>query len=218
MVKMYKSDSIRHWDCSLPTGKGGLSSQEVSSRCLPNLDILQKLRSSINRGNQTYRAQTSRAKSSSFFGSIICTKLKVPYFEHGVSAGYPSPADDPFLRHLDISKYLIKHPKSVYYFKVTGYSMVNAGINHKDLLVVDIALKPKHRDIVIAIVSGEFKLKRLFIEEGKTILLSANPEYGPITITKEMNFFVQGVVTTVIRTFNPLPYDNHFRDVTYPQL
>jgi DNA polymerase V len=210
---MYQRDSNRQWDCSLRTGKGGLSSQEVPSRCLPNLDILQKLRSSPNRGNQTFRA-----RGSSFFDPIKCSKPKVPYFEHAVSAGYPSPADDPFLRHLDISKYLIKHPKSVYYFKVTGYSMVNAGINHKDLLVVDISLKPKHRDIVIAIVSGEFKLKRLFIEEGKTILLSANPEYGPIKITKEMNFFVQGVVTTVIRTLNPLPYDNHFRDLTYPQL
>lgn len=143
-------------------------------------------------------------------------KLKLPFFETSVSAGYPSPVDDPFTRHLDLSRYLVKHPQSTYYFKVVGYSMVNAGINHRDLLVVDTALKPKHRDIIIALLDGEFKLKRFYVEGSQIKLLSANPDYPAIAVSNEMDFFVQGVVTTVIRTFNPLPYDNHFKNISYP--
>jgi DNA polymerase V len=84
--------------------------------------------------------------------------------------------------------------------------------------VVDTALNPKHRDIVIAAVNGEFRLRRLHIDGDKVQLLSANPEFPAITITKDVSFFVQGVVTTVIRTFNPLPYDNHFKDISYPHI
>jgi DNA polymerase V len=98
----------------------------------------------------------------------------------------------------------MKHPKTTYYFKVMGYSMVDAGINHKDLLVVDTALHPKHRDIIIAVLNGEFMVKRFCLEGFQVKLLPANPDYPEVTVTKEMNFFVHGVVTTVIRTFNPL--------------
>jgi DNA polymerase V len=139
----------------------------------------------------------------------------LPYFEFPVSAGHPSSVDDPFKRHLDLGSYLISHPKNTYYFKASGYSMLKAGINHNDLLVVDTALKPKHRDIVIAVLNGEVLLKRFYLEGSQIKLLSANPDYPAITITKEVEFFVKGVVTTVIRTFNPLPYDNHFKDITY---
>ena len=110
------------------------------------------------------------------------------------------------------------YPSTTYYYKVSGYSMVDAGINHKDLLVVDTALKPKHRDIVIAVLNGEFTLKRFYLQGSEIKLLSANPEYPSITVTKEMDFFVQGVVTTIIRTFNPLPYDNHFKELSYSHL
>ena len=123
------------------------------------------------------------------FGSFKFVKLKLPYFEHSVSAGYPTSVDDPFTRHLDLSRYLIRHPKSTYYFKVSGYSMTNAGINDKDLLVVDTALRPKHRDIIIAVLNGELMLKRLYLEDAQIKLLSANPAYPPITVTKEMAIF-----------------------------
>lgn len=151
------------------------------------------------------------------FGLLKTGKLMdLPSFEHRVSAGYPTNTEDPFTRHLDLSRYLIRHPKTTYYFKAAGYSMINAGINPNDLLVVDTDLKPKHRDVVVAVLNGEFKLSRLYLEGPEVKLLSANPAFPAVTITKEMNFFVQGVVTTVIRTFNPLPYDNHFKDISYP--
>jgi len=75
----------------------------------------------------------------------------LPYFTNLISAGYPSDVDDPFATHIDIMKYIIRHPKTTYYFKASGNSMINAGIYHKDILVVDTVLEPKHRDVV-----GEF--------------------------------------------------------------
>lgn len=152
------------------------------------------------------------------FGSIRIIGLSIPFFINFVSAGYPTEVDDPFQRHLDLSKYLIRHPKSTYYFKVVGYSMAKAGINHNDLLVVDTALEPRHRDIVIAVLNGELILRRFHKDGSQIVLSAANPEFPAILITKEMSFFVQGVVTTVIRTFNPLPYDNHFKDISYPHI
>ncbi|MBM3468015.1 MAG: hypothetical protein FJX71_01120 [Alphaproteobacteria bacterium] len=153
----------------------------------------------------------------SSFGSFKSIKLKLPFFEVFISAGYPSTVDDPYVRHLDLSKYLIKHPKSIYYYRASGHSMIKAGINHNDLLVVDTALQPKHRDIVIAILNGEHTLRRIYFDGTQIKLLTANGLDKFLTITRGMNFFVRGVVTTVIRTFNPLPYDNHFKDLYYTQ-
>ncbi|MGV8948306.1 MAG: LexA family protein [Candidatus Paracaedibacter sp.] len=183
------------------------------STCLPSSDALRNFLLLKSKGRYQFHSGSLME-----VGLLKFNKLSLPYFEHKVPAGYPSGMEDPFTRHLDLSKYLMMHPKSTYYFKVAGYSMINAGINHKDLLVVDTALKPRHRDVVIAVLNGEFKLNRLYLEGLEIKLLSANPEYPAITITKDMVFFVQGVVTTVIRTFNPLPYDNHFKDVTYPHI
>jgi DNA polymerase V len=196
-------------------GRGEGSLKSFSFTSLPSIDTLRGYLPPKSTRKPMLDSSCLMAFGSLTFGK----KVDLPYFEYFVPAGYPtSISDDPFKRHLDLSAYLIRHPKSVYYFKAFGYSMANAGINHRDLLVVDTALKPKHRDVVIAVLNGEFKLKRFCLEHSEVTLLSANPDYPPITITKEMNFFVQGVVTTVIRTFNPLPYDNHFKDISYPHL
>lgn len=168
------------------------------STCLPSAKDLDTFRFPKNTGKPTSDPNCLA------FGSFKLTNLDSPYFESPVSAGYPSWVDDPFKRHLNLSSYLMKHPKTTYYFKVMGYSMVDAGINHKDLLVVDTALHPKHRDIIIAVLNGEFMVKRFCLEGFQVKLLPANPDYPEVTVTKEMNFFVHGVVTTVIRTFNPL--------------
>jgi DNA polymerase V len=151
------------------------------------------------------------------FGSLKLDKLmNLPYFEHSVSAGYPSSVNDPFAKHLDISRYVTKCSDTAYYFKATGDSMINAGINDNDLLIVDTALMPKHRDVIIADLNGEYKLCRYFLEGPEMKLLFANPDYPPIKIIKEMDFSVHGIVTTIIRAFNPSPYDNHVKDTSSP--
>lgn len=189
------------------------SLKRFSSTCFSNFDNLPGSLPTKNVGNPKLNPTCLKA-----FGSIKLGKLMdLPYFEHSVSAGYPTSVSDPFAKHLDISRYLTRCSETAYYFKATGQSMINAGINDNDLLVVDTALKPKHMDIIIAALNGEYKLSRFHLEGPETKLLSANPVYPAITITEEMDFSVHGVVTTVIRAFNPFPYDCHFRDISYPQ-
>jgi len=76
--------------------------------------------------------------------------------------------------------------------------MIDAGINPDDILIVDRAVDPVHNKIVIAVLDGEFLVKRLCIENGQYSLVSENPNYNPILIQEGMDFSVWGVVTYVI--------------------
>ena len=124
---------------------------------------------------------------------------KIPLAGEKVSAGFPSPADDFIDQAIDLNKVLIKHPSATFFVRVAGDSMIDANIFEGDVLVVDRALEPKHNDIVIAVVYGEFTLKRLIIENDKIILKPENINYKPIIITPETDFYIWGVVTSVIR-------------------
>ena len=78
--------------------------------------------------------------------------------------------------------------------------MEKAGIGNKDLLVVDKSLEAKNNDIVIAIVDGEFTVKRFLSNNGK-ICLKAESElsdYPDINITDSTDFEIWGVVTYTI--------------------
>jgi DNA polymerase V len=83
--------------------------------------------------------------------------------------------------------------------------MIEAGIYDQDILVVDTSIKPRNGSIVMAVVNGTLTVKRLQMQDNEVTLLSDNPDYPSITITKEMSFFIQGVVTSVIRHFK-LPH------------
>jgi len=115
-----------------------------------------------------------------------------------VSAGFPSPAEDYIEGKLDLNKYLIKHPAATFFVKVTGNSMIDAGIHDGDILIVDRSIKPSSRKVVIAIVNGELTVKRIRITKGKLLLMPENRDYKPLQVEEEMGFEVWGVVTNVI--------------------
>lgn len=116
-----------------------------------------------------------------------------------VHAGFPSPADDYAENVLDLGSLVIHHPEATFYVRVTGDSMKDAGIADGDILVVDRALRAAHGSIIIAMVSGEFTVKRLYLKEGRMMLLPANSLYKTIPISEDMDFQVWGVVTYSIR-------------------
>jgi len=126
------------------------------------------------------------------------THLEVPLFTAGVSAGFPSPADDFVDRSLDLNEYLIKHPAATFFVRVEGNSMIGSGIHPGDILIVDKSLEPHDGSIVIAVVNGEFTVKRLKRERGRCCLMPENPAYAPIEISGDMQLEVWGVVTYVI--------------------
>ena len=125
-------------------------------------------------------------------------KLKRPVFLVPVAAGFPSPAEDYIEGTLDLNSYLIKHPAATFFVKVTGYSMINAGIHPGDTLIIDRALEPVNKNVVIAVLNGELTVKRLKIENKKIFLIPENNSYSPIKIDKDMDFEIWGVVTNVI--------------------
>jgi DNA polymerase V len=93
-------------------------------------------------------------------------ELRVPMFEHGVCAGFPSPADDFLEGAVDVARLLVTNPPATFLWRVDGDSMQNAGIFDRDILVVDRSLEPRDRDVVVAIVNGERSLKRLRLSGG----------------------------------------------------
>lgn len=126
------------------------------------------------------------------------TRLLIPLFSHAVRAGFPSPADDYVSETLDLNEHLIQHKEATYFLRAKGHSMTGAGIQDGDLLVVDRALTPVHRCVVIAVVDGEFTVKRLFKRGCKIRLLAENPDFAPIEFQDGQELLIWGVVTSVV--------------------
>ena len=122
-----------------------------------------------------------------------------------IPAGFPSPAADHAEEDLDFNEFLVRNKAATYIFTVTGDSMSGAGIENGDKVVVDRSLAPAHDDIVVAVVNGEFTIKRLHKQRGKIELHAENPAYAPITFTEGSELQVWGVVTGVVRRYMKKP-------------
>ncbi len=121
-------------------------------------------------------------------------------FLSGVAAGFPSPGDDYVENSLDLNEYLIDHRAATFFVRVSGDSMTGAGIHSGDMLIVDRSASAVNRSIVVALVNGEFTVKRLS-RTGETFrLFPENPAYEAIDIIPGMDFEVWGVVMHVIHT------------------
>ena len=140
----------------------------------------------------------SESEELEFYSAETTTELKIPLFESGVSAGFPSPADDYLDLPIDLNEFLIKHPAATFYVRVKVNSMEGAGIRNGDLLIVDRAEEPRNKSIVLGIIDGEFTVKRIKKKGSDLYLMPDNPEFKPIKINDNMNFQVWGVVTYVV--------------------
>ncbi len=119
---------------------------------------------------------------------------EIPLVSSSISAGFTSPAEDTVDQTLDLNAHLVRHPAATFFVRVSGNSMEGANIFSGDILVVDRSLQATSGKIVVAIVEGEFTVKRLVKSRGKTQLVAENPTYPPV----ENNFEVWGVVTYII--------------------
>lgn len=126
--------------------------------------------------------------------------VTLPLFTEKVVAGFPSPAQDFVENQLDLNELLIKHPSATYLLRVSGTSMVNAGIHPDDILVVDRSLDAKHEDIVIAMLDGGFTCKQLLLEP-VAILKPYSPDYQDIMLADYEEVELFGVVTSVVKRF-----------------
>ena len=119
--------------------------------------------------------------------------------EQGISAGFPSPADDFKEIRISLDKELVKNKEATFYARVCGDSMSGAGIDDGDLLVIDKSLSPESGKIAVCYVDGDFTVKRIVKENGKFYLKAENKKYKPIELRQENKLIIWGVVEYVIK-------------------
>lgn len=157
----------------------------------------------VERVKSTLDVYKSQLKSNVevFEPDFNSPSLSIPIFSSRVQAGFPSPADDHLEDQLDLNKHLIHHQEATFFVRAQGESMLNAGIHPGDILVVDKSLPAKSSKIVIAVVDGEFTVKRLHKYKGKITLKAENPEFDDIEICEGSELIIWGVVTSVIHQY-----------------
>lgn len=143
--------------------------------------------------------KTKDTPSLSFYTPLTEGGLKQPIIEGGISAGFPSPADDFKEIRISLDENLVRNKEATFYARVSGESMTGAGLDHGDLLVIDRSLEPKDGKIAVCFIDGEFTVKRLKITEGVLYLMPENKKYKPIAVTEDNTLLVWGVVTYVIK-------------------
>jgi DNA polymerase V len=134
-----------------------------------------------------------------FFTPENFNSLGAVYFDTGISAGFPSPAEDFKQERLSLDNELIKNKEATFFARVSGQSMIDAGLSDNDLLIIDRSLSPAHNKIAVCFLDGDFTVKRLKVEKEVVWLQPENKNYQPIKITEENDFVIWGIVTNVIK-------------------
>lgn len=117
-----------------------------------------------------------------------------------VPAGFPSPAQDYYDGPVDLSAHLIGDRHSTFLVRVSGDSMVEAGISDGDELIVDRSRTPQDQSVVVAILDGEMTVKRLRVERGGVVLQADSRDYPDIRVQELSELEIWGVVTKCIHT------------------
>lgn len=142
----------------------------------------------------------SRAKGLEFYSPIGESLSDQPYIEGGIAAGFPSPADDFAEIRISLDESLVKNKAATFYARVCGESMVGAGLDDGDLVIIDRSIEPQDNKIAVCFIDGEFTVKRLKIEKEKLYLMPENERFKPIEITPENNLLIWGIVTFVVKS------------------
>lgn len=138
------------------------------------------------------------------FSADFSGEIRLQYADAGIVCGFPSPAQDYIDKTLNLNEEIIAHPAATFYAKAMGDSMVDAGIEEGDILVIDRALDPRDGDIVVAHLNGEFTVKYLDIsnkDKGIVKLVPGNKKYKPFVMHEGDELQIWGVVSSVIKRF-----------------
>ena len=124
---------------------------------------------------------------------------KMHWVQEGISAGFPSPADDFKELRISIDQEVVSNEEATFYARVSGESMQGAGLDDGDLLVIDRSLEPIDNKIAVCFIDGEFTVKRLKVTKDEVLLIPENPKYRSIKVTEENELIIWGVVTYVVK-------------------
>jgi DNA polymerase V len=135
----------------------------------------------------------------SFFIPNTESNLEMPYISSGIKAGFPSPAADFDGSRISIDQIVVKNATATFYAKANGSSMIGAGIDDGDILVIDKSIEPQDGKIAVCFIDGEFTVKRIKVQENSLLLLPENKLFEPIEVTQENDFIIWGIVTYVVK-------------------
>ena len=135
----------------------------------------------------------------SFFIPNTEGDLEMPYISSGIKAGFPSPAADFDGSRISIDQIVVKNQTATFYAKANGNSMIGAGIDDGDILVIDKSIEPQDGKIAVCFIDGEFTVKRIKVQENSLLLLPENPLFESIEVTQENDFIIWGIVTYVVK-------------------
>lgn len=135
------------------------------------------------------------------YSADTSTLLNLSFVDGGIKAGFPSPAQDYLTECIDLNKELIRRKETTFLARVSGNSLIEAGICDGDIVVIDKSLEAKNGDFVVAFIDGEFTLKEFHHDEKNNCawLIPHNKDFAPIKVTKENDFMVWGVLTYTIK-------------------
>ena len=143
--------------------------------------------------------QYFQSKRIDLFLPDSTTYVEIPYVEPGIACGFPSPADDYMGLKIDLNEALIKNPEATFFARVKGDSMIGAGMEDQDLLIIDRSLEHKNNKIAVCLLDGEFTIKRLKMEKDVAWLMPENEKYKPIKVTADNDFTIWGIVNYIIK-------------------
>ncbi len=126
-------------------------------------------------------------------------RLEAILINAGISAGFPSPAGDFKEERISLDKELIKNKEATFFARVSGESMINAGLEDGDLIVIDRSLEPTNNKIAVCFIDGEFTVKRLQVKKNKIWLKPENTNYKAIEVKEDNELIIWGIVTNVIK-------------------
>lgn len=160
---------------------------------LKHIETVKKFLASLYENEEDFLLSSS--------SNAISNSFSLPMFSSSVSAGFPSHADDYVEESINLNEYLVEDPQSTFCVRVNGDSMMDVGIHHKDILVVNRLIKAKSQDVVIASLNGELTVKRFIQKENQIFLKPENSSYPVIEVISSDDFNLMGVVTSVIKRF-----------------
>lgn len=131
----------------------------------------------------------------------VDSELALPFDDGGIKAGFPSPAQDYMDSSIDLNRELVRHKETTFYARVSGNSLIDAGISDGDIIVIDKSLQTSTGDYVVAYIDGEFTIKEFRLDENGECawLIPYNKNFKPIRVTSENDFMIWGVVTYTIK-------------------
>lgn len=132
------------------------------------------------------------------------TIVDVPLIGVRLCAGFPSPADDYVEDALDPTRLMVINPAATFFWRVSGSSMVRAGIQDGDYVVVDRSLRPRAGDVVVAVIDGLPSAKQVCRgQAGQLVLDFADAAGTELVLDEASEALVWGVITWSLTPHRP---------------